>query len=183
MKKIIAILALVLGGTMLAKAQNANSSASQTIQLELTDAVEIGFVATGNSTGSVVNMGFNNVNDYSNGVESAEYQMRVRSNVDFDVRMEASSDYFTYSGSTLNPPSMRVKDILDMMVLNNNTGGTITSGYHQYKHINGDDDKKIINQGDRGGNQTFAVKYRATPGFAFPAGTYTTDIIYAVTKH
>jgi hypothetical protein len=181
MKKIIAISALLICTTLATRAQSVNSSASQTIQLELSDAIEIGFVATGNNTGSVVNLAFSNVNDYANGIESAEYQVRIRSNKDFDVHMEANADYFTYSGATSPAPSMKVKDVLDMMITSNSTGGQINGGYHHFKHVDGDHSKRIINNGDRGGNQTFAVKYKATPGFEYPAGTYTINMVYTAT--
>jgi hypothetical protein len=40
----------------------------------------------------------------------------------------------------------------------------------------------MINSASKGGNQTFEVKYKATPGFAYPAGTYTTDVVYTATQ-
>lgn len=181
MKKLTAIFITLICSTS-AFAQNASSSASQTTNLQLTNAIEISFTATGNSTGSTVNMNFNTVNDYANGIESAQYQIRVRSNRKFDIEMEASSDYFTYSGTTSPAPQMRVKDVLDMKITSNNTGGQINGGYHQYKHVEGNNDKRILNDCDNGANQTFSVQYRATPGFDYPAGTYTTTMIYTATQ-
>jgi hypothetical protein len=181
MKKIVAILFISLC-SIAAYAQSPNSSATQTTNLNLNDAIEIAFTSTVSNTGSVVNMAFSTVNDYANGVESAQYQIRVRSNRKFDVEVEASSDYFTYAGTTSPAPQMKVKDVLDMRILSNNTGGQINGGYHQYKHINGDNDHRILNDCDRGGNQTFNIQYRAQPGFSFPAGTYTTNIIFTATQ-
>lgn len=181
MKKITAIFITLICSAN-AFAQNAGSSASQTTNLQLTNAIEISFVATGNNTGSVVNLAFNTVNDYANGVQSGDYQIRVRSNRKFDVEIEASDDYFDYTGTTSPAPQMRVKDVLDMMISSNNTGGQINGGYHQFKHIEGDNDKRILNDCDNGANQTFSVKYRATPGFSYPAGTYTTTITYTATQ-
>lgn len=181
MKKLTAIFITLICSTS-AFAQNASSSASQTTNLQLTNAIEISFTATGNSTGSTVNMNFNTVNDYANGIESAQYQIRVRSNRKFDIEMEASSDYFTYSGTTSPAPQMRVKDVLDMKITSNNTGGQINGGYHQYKHVEGNNDKRILNDCDNGANQTFSVQYRATPGFDYPAGTYTITMIYTATQ-
>lgn len=181
MKK-ITIIILALTCSTAALAQNASSSATQTANLNLSDAIEIAFTATGNNSGSVVNLMFNNVNDYANGIESGDYQIRVRSNKKFDIEIEAVDDYFSYSGTTSPAPQMKIKDVLDMKISANNTGGQINSGYHQYKHVDGDHDARILNDCDRGGNQTFSVKYRATPGFSYPAGTYTTTIIYTATQ-
>lgn len=181
MKKITAIFITLFCYTA-TFAQNASSSASQTTNLQLTNAIEISFLATGNNTGSVVNLNFSTVNDYANGVQSSDYQIRVRSNRKFDVEIEASDDYFDYIGTTSPAPQMRVKDVLDMMITSNNTGGQINGGYHQFKHIEGDNDKRILNDCDNGANQTFSVKYRATPGFSYPAGTYTTTITYTATQ-
>ncbi len=181
MKKIIAILIISFCSTAI-YAQTANSGATQTTNLNLSDAIEISFTATGSNTGSIVNLAFSTVNDYANGVESATQQIRVRSNKKFDIEFEASADYFTYSGSTSPAPQMKVKDVLDMRITANNTGGQINSGYHQYKHIDGDHDKRILNDCNNGSNQTFSIQYRATPGFNFPAGTYTTNIIFTATQ-
>lgn len=181
MKKIITILFISFCSTAI-YAQTASSSATQTTNLNLSDAIEIAFTSTGSSTGSVVNLAFSTVNDYANGVESSTQQIRIRSNKKFDVEVEASNDYFTYSGTATSGTSMKVKDVLDMRITSNNTGGQINSGYHQYKHIDGDHDKRILNDCDRGGNQTFSIQYRATPGFEFPAGTYTTNIIFTATQ-
>ncbi len=181
MKKITSLLLLLTCYTA-AFAQSASSSATQTAKLQLNDAIEISFTATGNATGSVVNMNFNTVNDYANGIESADYQIRVRSNKKFDIEMEASSDYFSYTGTTSPAPQMQVKDVLDMMITANNTGGQINGGYHQFKHIEGDNGKRILNDCNNGANQTFSVKYRATPGFDYPAGTYSTTMIYTATQ-
>ncbi len=40
----------------------------------------------------------------------------------------------------------------------------------------------LISNGQNGGNQTFSVMYNATPGFAYPAGTYTVDVVYTATQ-
>ncbi len=178
-KQIIATTLLLLGATA-TYAQNASSSATQTAKLSLTDAIEITFVSTGTRTGNDVNLTFSTVNDYANGVESGAQQLRVRSNRKCDISMEASSDYFTYTGSTTPTPRMEVKDVLDLMISENNTGGQINGGYHQYKHIDGNRDTRILNDCDHG-DKTFSVKYKAAPGFEFPAGTYTVNMLYTAT--
>lgn len=180
MKKIKFLIAILIYSS--AAFAQTGSTATQTTNLQLTNAIEISFTTTGNSIGSIVNLNFNTVNDYANGIESADYQIRVRSNKKFDIEMEASNDYFSYTGTTSPAPQMRVKDVLDMMITTNNTGGQINGGYHQYKHVDGNNGKRILNDCNNGANQTFSIKYRATPGFSYPAGTYTTTMIYTATQ-
>ncbi|MBL7683508.1 MAG: hypothetical protein JNK00_10655, partial [Flavipsychrobacter sp.] len=40
----------------------------------------------------------------------------------------------------------------------------------------------LLTNCNNGGNQTFSVMYEATPGFAYPAGTYTVDVVYTATQ-
>lgn len=180
MRKIAASLLLLLCSTI-AFAQNASSTATQTVNLNLANAISIEFVATNNNTGAQINLAFNTVNDYANGVESADVTLRVRSNKKFEVRTKSNSEYFSYSGTTSPAPQMKVKNVLKMKVTNNSTGGNIDNGYGNYKSID-TDCEDILDNCSNGGNQTFSVKYQATPGFSFPAGTYTADIIYTVVQ-
>ncbi|MEZ5017602.1 MAG: hypothetical protein R2800_11160 [Flavipsychrobacter sp.] len=184
MKKIIAIAALVsLGFAASADEGNANSSASQTVKLALSNAIEITFTGTGNATGSDVTIPFTTVNDYANGVETSAQELKVRSNKNFTVAVKTNAANFSYSGSTSPAPVMPVSGVLGVMVSANNTGGSIganfsSSAYNTLTSSNQD----LITDGDRGGNQTFSVKYKATPGFAYPAGTYTVDVVYTATQ-
>ena len=182
MKKIIAIAAFASLG-FAANAQNANSSASQTVKLSLSNAIEITFTGTGNATGSDVTIPFTTVNDYANGVESAAQELKVRSNKNFTVEVKTNATNFSYSGSTSPAPTMPVNGVLGVMVSANSTGGSIgsnfsNSSYSTLKSSNQD----LITNGSRGGNQKFSVKYKATPGFAYPAGTYSVDVVYTATQ-
>ncbi len=76
---------------------------------------------------------------------------------------------------------MSLNPVLKMKVVSNNTGGTVTSGYNSYKVPPTSSGVKIINQGQAGGNSTFSVKYFANPGFNYPAGSYSVDIVYTAT--
>ena len=40
----------------------------------------------------------------------------------------------------------------------------------------------ILTGASNGNNQTFSVKYKATPGFAYPAGVYAVDVTYTATQ-
>lgn len=165
-----------------AMAQNANSSGSQRAKLALSNAIDISFVSTGSSTGNTTTLAFNNVNDYANGVESGQITLKVRSNKRFMVRAKTSSNIFSYSGSTSPAPQMKVNKTLYIKVVANNTGGTVPNAVNnKYKNLR-TSNRKLINKATPGGNNTFAVQYKADPGFEFPAGTYTTEVIYTATQ-
>ena len=182
MKKIIAIAVFASLG-FAAKAQNASSSASQTVNLALSNAIEITFTGTGNATGSDVTIAFSTVNDYANGVESGAQELKVRSNKDFTVAVKANAANFTYTGSTTPAPTMPVNGVLGVMVSANNTGGSIASPFSNSAYATlSNSNQDLITSGDRGGNQTFSVKYKATPGFAYPAGNYAVDVVYTATQ-
>lgn len=184
MKKVIAI-AVFATATIAANAQSSNQSesASQTVNLKLDNAIEITFTGSGNKTGADVNIPFNSVNDYASGVESKDQQLKVRSNKDFDVTVKANASDFTYSGNTNPAPVMPVKGVLNLMVSNNSTGGSIVAPFSAtaFNSLT-NTDQDLIKSGSRGGNQTFAIKYKATPGFNYPAGTYSVDVVYTATQ-
>src|SRR5690606_37155362 len=100
MKKIIIIAAALVSFNHAANAQAANSSASQTVNLNLANAIDITFTGSGTATGAAVNLAFNTVSDYANGVQSTAQQMKVRSNKNFKVSVKANAANFTYTGAT-----------------------------------------------------------------------------------
>ena len=181
-KLILASIALVSFATA-ANAQTANSSATQTVNMNQSDAIEITFVGTGNATGAAVNLAFNNVNDYANGVTSADQQLRVRSNKNYAVAVKSNAVNFTYTGSASPVPVMPVASVLDLMISANGTGGTAvapfsTTAYTDLTSVG----RNMLTNCTKGGNQTFSVKYQAQPGFTYPAGTYTVDVVYTATQ-
>lgn len=174
---------MMLLTTTVAMAQNANSSASQTTNLALSNAIEISFVSTGTATGNTTTLSFNNVNDYANGVESGTVQLKVRSNKRFIVRAKTNASKFSYSGSTSPAPQMNVQNILFVKVTGNNTGGTVPSNVNNTYRTLKTSNTTLINNGTAGGNNTFDVKYKANPGYNFPAGTYSVDVVYTATQN
>src|SRR5688500_6043518 len=98
MKK-IAYLFLFLECTAGAASAQINTAATQTVNISMSNAVEISFTSTGTTTGSTVNMAFSTVTNYANGVESDAQEMKVRSNKNFSVTVKANSTNFTYSGT------------------------------------------------------------------------------------
>ena len=181
MKKLFAIAAIVSFG-FAAQAQ-VTSTATQTVNLNLANAIEITFTGSGTATGAAVNLAFNTVNDYANGVESGAQELKVRSNKKFNVNVKANSSTFSYTGSTTPAPTMLVYTTLGMMIASNSTGGTVplpytTSSYYSITSTA----QGCITNGNAGGDQRFSVKYKADPGFSFPAGTYTVDVVYTATQ-
>jgi len=183
MKKIVIIAAVLISLNTAANAQSANSSASQTVNLNLANAIDISFTGTGTATGSAVNFPFNTVNDYANGVESTSQELKVRSNKKFNVTVKANSSTFSYSGSASPAPTMTVWNTLSCMVTANTTGGSVslpytTNSYYSITSVA----QNMISNGIAGGDQKFSVKYKADPGFSYPAGTYTVDVVYTATQ-
>lgn len=174
MKKIL-LTAVMLPLMMAAAfAQSANSAATQAVKLNMSDAIELTIL-----TGANPQMNFVTVNDYANGVVSAEQQLQVRSNKKFNVRVKAKASRFSFAGAGKDPKMPL--SVLRLKVYNNNTGGVITSGYQNFSTLS-TGSKSMINNATPGGSNTFSVQYRATPGFTYPAGTYAMEIIYTATQ-
>lgn len=167
---IVALIAVLAG----AYAQGTNTAATQTVKLSMNDAIELTILSGANPQ-----MNFVTVNDYANGIVSAEQQVQVRSNKKFNVRVKARAARFSFAG-TGSDPKMPLS-VLRLKVLNNNTGGTVTSGYANFNSLS-TSSKNMINNATAGGNNTFSVQYRATPGFTYPAGSYTMEIVYTATQ-
>jgi len=181
MKKLIAI-AAILTSTYAANAQ-VSSTATQTVNLNLSDAIELTFTGSSSATGATVNLAFNTVNDYANGITSAAQELKVRSNKNFSVTVKTSSANFSYSGSTTPAPTMPVSGVLALKVSANSTSGTVATPFSTTSYAGlTSSNQNLITNGSRGGNQTFSVMYQATPGFSYPAGTYTTDVVYTATQ-
>ncbi len=183
MKNTALAAALLILFSYAAHAQSASSAAGQTVILKLTDAIEISFVSNNNIVGPDVTLPFTSVNTYANGVESAAQELKVRSNKDFTVTVKSNNQNFTYTGSATPAPVMPVQNVLSLMVSGNNTGGSIVSPFNNtsYSTIKSTN-QNLINYGSKGGNQTFMVKYKATPGFVYPSGVYSVNVLYTATQ-
>lgn len=181
MKKITLILLLVAAAVAVQAQNNEQGSATQSANLVMSNAIEITFNSNGSASGDVVNLAFDNVNDYANGVESTPIELKVRSNKKFHVWAKASSNKFTYSGNTSPAPQMNVNKLAIMVVSNNTGGNTPNAVNNKYANMS-KNNRKLVNNGTAGGNNTFAVQYKANPGYEFPAGTYSIDIIYTATQ-
>ncbi|MBW7912565.1 MAG: hypothetical protein H3C54_02415 [Taibaiella sp.] len=181
MKKITWLISFLLLLHTAADAQS--SSASQSVSLVLSNAIDISYMATGNGTGTNTMMQFSNPTDYSNGVTSPEQGLRVRSNKTFKVAVRCEASAFNYQGNNANTMQNMPDDALKLRVTSNNTGGSVkapftTNGYTSLSNESQD----LLVGGEQGQNQTFAVQYKCTPGFNLPAGTYTMNVVYTATQ-
>ena len=181
MKKIALFATILTLFTSATYAQLANTSASQTTNLVLTNAIDMTFTATGTATGPLVSLPFTTTNDYANGVASSAQQLKVRSNKNFNVTVKSNATNFSYTGTTTPAPVMPVASVLDVKVSANGTGGAIAGTFANYSDIT-TTAQNIITGGTYGGNQTFSVMYQATPGWSYPAGTYAVDVTYTATQ-
>ncbi len=78
MKKVIIIITLLIAASAAKAQSHASAGASQTANLNISDAIDISFL-----NDNTINMQFNTVNDFANGVESGEHTVQVRSNKKF----------------------------------------------------------------------------------------------------
>jgi hypothetical protein len=97
------------------------------------------------------------------------------------VAVKSNATNFTYTGSTTPAPTMLVADVLNVMVSGNNTGGTIANSFSNYQDVPASN-IDLLSNCTKGGSQTFSVKYKAEPGFDFPAGNYAVDVVYTATQ-
>ncbi|OSZ79191.1 hypothetical protein CAP35_13325 [Chitinophagaceae bacterium IBVUCB1] len=173
MKKIILTMTMLIA-CINSYAQSNPVQGIQQINLGLEDVVEIIILNGTNPT-----MHFNTVNDFANGVMSDEQELLIRSNKNFVVRVRAQASRFAFAGNG-NDPRMPLS-VLRLKVIQNNTGGSIASGHHNFTSIS-TNGKNMITNATAGGNNRFKVQYRATPGYTYPAGQYAIDIIYTATQ-
>lgn len=163
-----------------AMAQNANTSATQTTNLSLSDAIELSFI---NGSGGAINTTFSTAAELINGKETAMQDIRVRSNKMFKVAVSTSSSNFSYTGSSTTNTTIPVNTGLKVLVTGNNTGGYMTlSALLGWVGLGIGTGTTLLNYCDPGGNQTFTVKYKATPGILAAPGTYTADVVFTATQ-
>ena len=183
MKKILLSAVALLGCATASMAQNASATATQSVSVNLSNAIAITFTGSGTSTGGAVTLPFSTVSDYANGVTCWAQQLKVQSNLPFDVAVKANSTNFTYTGTYTTGTTMPVSGVLKLLVSANGTGGSIATPFSNtaYSTLTSTD-QNLITNGTNGSNQLFSIQYQATPGFTYPAGTYNTNVIYTATQ-
>lgn len=182
LKKVV-IAVILFSSANLGYAQNQNDNTSQTTKMSVKNTIEISFTGNSSATGASVNIPFGTASDFANGVESTTQELKVATNKGFKVGVKTNAVNFSYSGNTTPAPTMPVQDILLLKVTANSTGGSVrtpfsTNNYTTLKSSSQD----LITGGNKGISQLFSVKYKAAPGFAYPAGTYSVDVVYTATQ-
>lgn len=159
-----------------------SATASQSTVLSLSNAIAITFVTTGTNAGTAISLPFATVTDYTNGVTSTAQQLKVQSNKIFNLTINTTSANFTYSGTTTPTPVMPVSGVLAAQITANATGGTIATAFNGVYASLTSSAQALISTCSNGGNQTFSIQYKTTPGFAYPAGTYTASVLFTATQ-
>ncbi|RYZ51282.1 MAG: hypothetical protein EOP49_12095 [Sphingobacteriales bacterium] len=163
------------------RAQNASASASQTVRLTLAPVIAFKFTATGSAEGNLVNLDFNNVNQFTNGVVSQDQELSIISNKTFKVSVQTDAASFSYNGNNGNT-AMPVDNTLFVSVKNNNTGGAVASGFNNsYQSLNAGSQDLLLN-GQQGADQRIVLAYKAKPGLNYPSGSYSVGVIYTATQ-
>ena len=183
MKRIIAILLTGFTAATAMAQQGQAANASQAAAFALSDVIEIVFADVNSKTGSTVLMPFNSSQDFKNGVTVQDQELRVRTNTSFKVSLKADMSTLSYVGNE-SVNSEALKDALGVMVTSNSTGGDVAAPYSSsaYAPIASADQDLVIN-GNSGGNQRFAVKYKCSPKQALPVGNYYINVVYTATKN
>ena len=147
--------------------------ATQTLSISLADVIDIRF-ENGQTAGPQLKMTFANAEDFYKGVESPMQKLKVRSNKDFTVSVRAT----TSSAANSNANFMYLK------VPENKTGGRLASNFSNssYQKLS-DNNLVLVNDGQKGDDQTFSVQYKAKPGTVVDPGTYLIDVIYTATRY
>lgn len=161
-------------------AQGGGGSA-QNGRVSLSEVVSASLFAQDSASTAQIAIPIGGINALADGAESHEIEVTLQTTADYDVSVSSSSAYFTYNGTGTNPTQMLVKDVLSIKITSNTTGGTVSNGFSQYQAVDGSQNQLIIASG-LSGTRTFSFRYKAQPGFNYPAGTYTTDIVYTITK-
>lgn len=154
---------------------------AQNGRLSLAEVVSASLFAQDSASTAQIVIPIGGINALADGAESHEIEVTLQSTADYDVSVSSSSEYFTYNGTATTPTQMLVKDVLSIKITSNTTGGMVSNGFTQYQPVDGALNQLIIATG-LSGTRTFAFRYKAQPGFNYPAGTYTTDIVYTITK-
>lgn len=164
MKKVIlSILALSLTVVSFAQTNGGNRTTQETATLNMNEVMDLSMTSTG------LNFVFNNTSDYDNGIVKTEAtSFSVKSNQLWQVKCKASAANFT-GGDGSMPVS-----VLSL--------GKRTTGTTIYTALSNTDN--VLATGNRGASavsgNTFAVDYKANPGYAYAPASYTVDVIYTI---
>lgn len=168
MKKLLVSLIAVAGLTGAANAQTTNTaSKNEDVKIELKDVVELTLTSNAGATGT--SFLFDDVDKYENGLTQASAStLKVRSNKDWQIKVEAAADNFTSTSATVMPCSV------------------LKVGYKNATYTALTKAGAVLATGTRGStaapSNTFDIGYQATPGFSYNEGTYQLNVVYTLTQ-
>ncbi len=161
MKKLLTLAVILLAGFTAANAQSA-STASQTVTLNLANAIDISITsATGTS------FTFDDVTKYGSGLTNSNAStFQVKSNRPWAVTVKAAAANFS---GPATPATQMPASVLGVKLNSGSSFSALSTT------------AASLTSGARGTN-SFNVDYNATPGYSYDAGTYTLSVVYTATQ-
>ncbi|MEJ7740678.1 MAG: hypothetical protein WKF97_24950 [Chitinophagaceae bacterium] len=160
MKHIILFAAMLVTFSF-AKAQVTGTS-NQTVSLTLRNAISIDITS---ATGTTLT--FDGSDDYRNGIANVSAStFQVKSNRPWAVTVKAAAANFT---GPVAPAAVMPSSVLGVRLAGGTTYAALSITAAPFT------------SGIRG-ESNFSVDYKATPGFAYDAGTYTLAVVYTATQ-
>jgi hypothetical protein len=160
MKQILLFAAMIVAFSY-TNAQTTGTS-NQTVSLTLKNAISLNITS---ATGTTLT--FDVSDDYLNGIANANAStFQVKSNRPWAITVKAAAANFSGPAA---PSATMPSSVLGVRL---NGGSTYTSLSTT---------AASFTSGARGDN-SFSVDYKATPGFAYDAGTYTLSVVYTATQ-
>lgn len=155
----------------------------QSIQRAYGNALEFSLLEDEFCSGGTTCIPFTTIADYERGVESSQHWLRVRSMKEFGISVKTRGRFFDITKGSNTTSSNMPTSVLQLLVTDNYTGGALGEGFSfsSYRPLSTKSTPLIWNA-ENGNNQYFSIKYKATPGFNYPAGIYSTYVIYTATQ-
>lgn len=155
----------------------AHAVASQTLQIVLSDIIDIRFVENKLNIGPELHLAFDAAEDYLNGIETPRQMLRVSTNRNFTVTVHALAQNKNHISSDFLPR-------IYLKIQENNTGGTIANMFNHYNYaLLSPGNQPLLQAAQKGDNQTFSVQYLAKPGMLVPPGIYAVDVIFTESRY
>jgi hypothetical protein len=160
MKHVILFAAMLISFSYL-HAQTTGTS-NQTVNLTLLNAISLNITSATGTT-----LSFNASDDYLNGIANNNAStFQVKSNRPWAVTVKAAAANFSGPAA---PAATMPASVLGVRLNGGTTYTTLSTT------------AAAFTSGARGDN-SYSVDYKATPGFAYDAGTYTLSVVYTATQ-
>jgi len=171
----------LLAGTISAQEIDGNvGQTSQTVQLNLSPVIGIKFSNTNSSSGSLINMNFQNIAQMNEGLISGEQELIIQSNKNFKISVQTDASNFNYLGD--GNANLPVQNTLFLAIKGNTTGGAIPSNFNNNFQSLSNNSQDVVLDANQGSDQRISFNYKAKPGLNHPAGSYTVGVIYTATQ-